>query len=93
MVALASPLLEPTAATVTVSRETVVVAEDHELTRQIELQTFRQVKQLQVRRDGEAIVLAGWSPSYYVKQLATHAALQLAPNTRIENTIRVSRVG
>jgi len=81
MVALAAPLAE--------TNTPMLPRMDQDLTQKIEVQTFRQVRELAVRRDGEHLILDGWSPSYYVKQLATHAAQQLMPNTRIENAIRV----
>ena len=62
-----------------------------ELTSRIESQTFRQVQDLRVRFDANRIVLDGRSASYYVKQLATHAVLNLMPGAAIENRIDVTR--
>lgn len=64
---------------------------DSELTHGIDSRTFRQVRNLQVVRVDGRVILNGSSPSYYVKQLATHAAFDLVPGTAIENAIFVTR--
>lgn len=65
--------------------------QDLELTHRIDIKTFRQVRDLRVMRNGEGIELRGQSESYYVKQLATHAVLDLFPGLAIENAIAVGR--
>lgn len=64
---------------------------DVELTHQINAKTYRQVANLNVVRQEERIIVRGQSQSYYVKQLATHAVLDLFPNMNIENAISVGR--
>jgi hypothetical protein len=64
---------------------------DVELTHQINAKTYRQVANLNVVRHEERIIVRGQSQSYYVKQLATHAVLDLFPNMNIENAISVGR--
>jgi hypothetical protein len=63
--------------------------QDLELTHRIDAKTFRQVQDLHVVRNENRIVLRGHSQSYYVKQLATHAVLNLFPGVVIENAIAV----
>jgi hypothetical protein len=64
---------------------------DLELTHRIDAKTFRQVRDLHVVRNEDRIVLRGHSQSYYVKQLATHAVLNMFPGLVIENAIAVRR--
>jgi len=45
--------------------------------RQIRQRTWDRVHQLQVERQGDRIVVRGYSPSYYVKQLALLAVQEL----------------
>lgn len=65
--------------------------QDLELTHRIDAKTFRQVRDLHVVRNEDRIVLRGHSQSYYVKQLATHAVLNMFPGVVIENAIAVRR--
>lgn len=62
-----------------------------DLTDRIDSKTFRQVRNLRVVQDDGRVVLHGFSESYYVKQLATHAALDLMPGVAVENRIDVTR--
>ncbi len=64
-------------------------AGDCELTRRIDTLTFRQVRDLNIAQDADRVVLHGRAKSYYVKQLATHAVLDLMPGIAIENSICV----
>ncbi len=64
---------------------------DSELTRRIDSKTFRQVHDLHVLHEAGRVILRGRSESYYVKQLATHAVLDLMPDASIENSIDVAR--
>jgi hypothetical protein len=85
MVALLTPAL-------TTERETLPSrGPDCELTRRIDNKTFRQVRDLNVVHDAGRVVLRGRSESYYVKQLATHAVLDLMPGVAIDNSIDVAR--
>lgn len=86
MVALKTPT------TLTSDRETLPArTQDSELTRRIDSKTFRQVHNLHVMHEAGRVVLRGRSESYYVKQLATHAVLDLMPGIAVENSIDVSR--
>ena len=60
-----------------------------ELTRRIDYLTQRQVRDLQVTHDFKRVVLNGRSPSYYVKQLASQAVIDLLPGIAVENSIDV----
>lgn len=62
---------------------------DCELTRRIDTLTFRQVRDLNIAQDADRVVLSGRAKSYYVKQLATHALLDLMPGAAVENSICV----
>jgi len=64
---------------------------DSELTRRIDNRTFRQVHDLHVLHESGRVVLRGRSESYYVKQLATHAVLDLMPDVIVDNSIDVAR--
>lgn len=64
---------------------------DSELTRRIDNKTFRQVRNLHVIHEAGRVVLSGRSESYYIKQLATHAVLDLMPDAAVENSIDVAR--
>lgn len=64
-------------------------AADCELTRRIDTLTFRQVRDLNISQDTDRVILHGRAKSYYVKQLATHAVLDLMPGIAIENSICV----
>lgn len=66
-------------------------AHDSELTRRIDSRTFHQVQNLHVWHEAGRVVLRGRSESYYVKQLATHAVLDLMPGVVLENSIDVAR--
>ena len=62
---------------------------DCELTRRIDTLTFRQVRDLNIAQNADRVILHGRANSYYVKQLATHAVLDLMPGIAIENSICV----
>lgn len=49
------------------------------------------VRNLRVVRHDGRLVLEGSSASFYAKQLATHAALELAPADQLVNAITVER--
>lgn len=71
--------------------QTLMALPESELTRSVESRTFRQVRGLLVSHTADRVVLRGQSQSYYVKQLATHAVLDLLPGVAIENRINVTR--
>ena len=62
-----------------------------DLADQIDSRTFRQVRNLHVTYDADKVVVHGCSESYYVKQLATHAVLDLLPGVSLDNRINVNR--
>lgn len=62
-----------------------------ELERQIHVRTGRQIRNLAVKLGGEYVTLDGQAATYYVKQLAQHAVLDLLPDIRIENAIAVEK--
>jgi hypothetical protein len=47
------------------------------------------LSEFRVSADGEGLVLSGTAPSFYVKQLAQHAAARLTPLRIIRNDIVV----
>lgn len=83
MIAVANPPVSK------IDFSTPVRSHDVELTRRIDAKTYHQVSNLHVVRNGDRIVLRGQSQSYYVKQLATHAVLDLFPGVVLENAIAV----
>ncbi|MES2792677.1 MAG: hypothetical protein V4719_23900 [Planctomycetota bacterium] len=62
---------------------------ENELARRIDTLTFRQVRDLNISQNADRVILHGRVKSYYVKQLATHAVLELIPGAAIENSISV----
>lgn len=84
MVALKSP-------TYTEAASFAAARNASDLANRIDSKTFRQVRNLRVVQDADRVVLHGCSESYYVKQLATHAVLDLMPGVAIENRIDVTR--
>ncbi len=85
MVALATPTYAEASNLVSARNQSL------ELTHRIDSRTFRQVRNLHVVHDADKVVLHGRSESYYVKQLATHAVLDLMPGVSVENRIDVNR--
>lgn len=62
---------------------------DCELIRRIDTLTYRQVRDLNISQTADRVVLHGRAKSYYVKQLATHAVLDMMPGVSVENSICV----
>lgn len=60
-----------------------------ELTRRIDNLTQRQIRDLQVIHDFQKVTLNGRSKSYYIKQLASQAVIDLLPGIALENAIDV----
>lgn len=59
------------------------------LTRAIQERTGRMVRGLRVDIQDGQVVIWGHSPSYYYKQLATHAAMEEAAGQCVANEITV----
>lgn len=63
---------------------------DHEsLLQQIDVLTRRQVRQLDICRDGECVSVKGYTRTWYVKQLVTQAILTAEPDIDLNNEIQV----
>jgi hypothetical protein len=62
-----------------------------DLLRHVETQTYRQVRDLQIRCSGRRVRVTGTSKSFYVKQLVTHAIVATLPSVQLENEITVTR--
>ncbi len=56
---------------------------------EIKARTGGRVSELQVAPASEGYRLTGKCPTYYSKQLATHAAMGLAPDLHVDNDIEV----
>jgi hypothetical protein len=80
----------PTIRGETMERSVVsLLDQNDELTRRIDTLTFRQIGSLQVECSGTCVSLGGCCKTYYVKQLATQAVLDLLPGANIINLIDV----
>ena len=55
----------------------------------VETRTHRQVRNLQIDRQDERVVVTGDCKSYYIKQLVTHAVMAACPFVQLENRVRV----
>ena len=55
----------------------------------VHTETCGRVRDLRVTVCGNEIVLSGTAPSYYLKQLATHAVLGAVEGVTLENRIQV----
>lgn len=60
-----------------------------QLQAEIRQRTGGRVRNLRVYRTADSLVLTGTSGTFYAKQLAQHAALELAPSARLVNDIVV----
>jgi len=56
----------------------------------VNLRTASRVKDLRVDVQGQDVILSGVAPTYYVKQLATHAALDEIEACTLTNDIDVA---
>lgn len=56
----------------------------------VNFRTASRVKDLQVDVQGQDVILSGIAPTYYVKQLATHAALDEIGQYTLTNDIDVA---
>jgi hypothetical protein len=57
--------------------------------RRIQLRTHGRVRDLRVELGDEIVLLYGWAPTYYTKQLAQHGAMDVLTMHRIVNAIEV----
>jgi len=60
-----------------------------QLERHIHSETLRQVRHLDVRLEDRHLVVRGAAPSYYVRQIAEQAALELVPWHELDLEISV----
>ena len=66
---------------------------EQELTRRIQDQTGRRVRELDVQVLPDVVVLNGRTTSWYVKQLAQHIVFGMALHRSVRNAITVGRAG
>jgi hypothetical protein len=64
---------------------------EEELERRIVQHTWGRIHQLQVERHGDQVVVRGYSPSYYIKQLALLAAQEMAQSVPVQFDIEVGK--
>jgi hypothetical protein len=62
---------------------------DEELERRIAQRTWGRIHQLQVERHGDQVIDRGYSPSYYIKQLALLAVQETARAGPVQFDIQV----
>jgi hypothetical protein len=55
----------------------------------IQLRTHGRVRDLRVELNDETVVIRGWAPTYYTKQLAQHGAMDVSTAYRVVNAIEV----
>ena len=67
----------------------VEAAPSQDIERLIRARTAGRVKNLRVFHEGNRLILHGSSHTFYAKQLAQHAALQIAPANELLNEITV----
>ena len=60
-----------------------------QLERHINSETLRQLRRLEVRPENGQIVVRGAAPSYYVRQVAEQAAMDLVPSSELDLEISV----
>jgi hypothetical protein len=66
------------------------LAED--LERRIVQRTWGRIHQLHVERQGDQVIVRGYSPSYYVKQLALLAVQEMGQAVPVQLDIQVGQV-
>jgi len=62
-----------------------------DLERRIVQRTGGRIHQLQVERQGDQVIVRGYSPSYYIKQLALLAVQEMAQPVSIQFDIQVGK--
>lgn len=73
------------------SATTVIERADlcEELERHIHSRTDRRLQRLEIRQEAGHAVVRGQAPSYYVRQLAEQAAMEMVPTDELEFAIQV----
>jgi hypothetical protein len=64
---------------------------DEDLERRIVKRTWGRIHQLQVERHGDQVIVRGYSPSYYLKQLALLAVQEMAQPVSVHFDIQVGK--
>ncbi|HLJ92841.1 MAG TPA: hypothetical protein VKU02_06575 [Gemmataceae bacterium] len=62
---------------------------EDDLERRILERTWGRIHQLHIERNGEQVIVQGYCPSYYVKQLALLAVQELAQSVPVKFDIQV----
>ena len=62
---------------------------EEDLERRIVQRTWGRIHQLHVERDGDQVIVRGYSPSYYVKQLALLAVQEMGQTIPVRWDIQV----
>ena len=64
---------------------------DEDLERRIVQRTWGRIHQLQIERQGDQVIVRGYSPSYYIKQLALLAIQETAEPVSVQFDIQVGK--
>jgi hypothetical protein len=64
---------------------------EEDLERRILQRTWGQIHRLRIERQGDQVIVHGYSPSYYVKQLALLAVQELGQTVPVQLDIQVSK--
>ena len=64
---------------------------DEDLERRIVQRTWGRIHQLQVERQGDQVIVRGYSPSYYIKQLALLAVQETTHPVSVQFDIQVGK--
>jgi hypothetical protein len=64
---------------------------EEDLERRILQRTWGQIHRLQIERQGDRLIVRGYSPSYYIKQLALSAVQEFNPVVPVQLEIQVGR--
>jgi hypothetical protein len=64
---------------------------DEDLERRIVQRTWGRIHQLHVERQGDHVIVRGYSPSYYIKQLALLAVQEIAQPVSVQFDIEVGK--
>ena len=62
---------------------------DEDLERRIVQRTWGRIHQLQIERQGDQVIVRGYSPSYYIKQLALLAVQETGQPVSVQFNIQV----
>jgi uncharacterized small protein (DUF1192 family) len=66
---------------------------DEDLERRIRQRTWGRIHQLQVERQGDHMIVRGYCPSYYIKQLALLAVQEMEERIPVRLEIEVGEAG